>query len=91
MYGTFFADYHFWETDEELRETLQHTYFLLLGIEPDSDPFWIAGMVLRPRLRPWAESEGWYERIGWLRYCTLKSVKEIKWVPQGTAVTLKLV
>ncbi|RFN53395.1 het-domain-containing protein [Fusarium flagelliforme] len=91
MHGTFFADYRFWETDEELRESLQHTYFLLLGIEPDTDPFWIAGMVLKPRLRTWAESEGLYERIGWLRYCTLNSVQETEWVPQGTAVTLKLV
>ncbi|KAJ4128204.1 hypothetical protein NW768_008490 [Fusarium equiseti] len=90
MHGTFFADYRFWETDEELRETLQHAYFLLLGIELDADPFWIAGMVLKPRLGPWAELEESYERIGWLRYCTLKSAKETEWVPQGTAVTLKL-
>ncbi|RBR10225.1 uncharacterized protein FIESC28_09611 [Fusarium coffeatum] len=79
IYGTFFADYRFWETDTELREALQYTYFLLLGIEPDidpGDPFWIAGMVLKPRPGPWAEPEDWYERVGWLRYCSLKSTKE---------------
>jgi hypothetical protein len=91
MPGTFFADYRLWKTETELRESLQHSYFLLIGIENYHDPFWIAGMVLKPRLRPWAESDVWYERIGWLRYRPLKTAKETGWMPQGTGVTLKLV
>ena len=91
MEGTFFADYRSWETETELREIIQHVYFLLISTEEDTDPSWIAGMVLKPRLRPWDESDVCYERIGWLRYCTLEAAKETESAPQGTTVTFKLV
>ncbi|CEI66054.1 hypothetical protein FVEN_g4535 [Fusarium venenatum] len=90
MYGTFFADYRFWETEEELRGTLQHVYFLFLGSETDTDPLWIDGMILRPRSGQWDESNVCYERIGWLRYCTLDSVTESDRTPRGTQSTITL-
>jgi hypothetical protein len=90
MYGDFCADYRFWETEEELRETLQHVYFLFLGTESDTDPLWIDGIVLKPRLHQWDDSKAWYERIGWLRYCTLESVKGSEWTPRGIPSKLRL-
>ncbi|KAK6723700.1 hypothetical protein SNK04_002546 [Fusarium graminearum] len=83
-YGTVYADYRFWEKEEDLRETLKHVYFLLLGTENDTDPLWIDGMILKQRRDQGDESEVCYERIGWLRYCTLESVTESEWTPRGT-------
>ncbi|RGP71287.1 het-domain-containing [Fusarium sporotrichioides] len=92
MYGTFFADYRFWEREEDLRETLQHVYFLLLGTEngfyPD-DPLCIDGIVLKPRPGHFGETKDSYERIGWLQYC-LASVTESEWTPRGTESTVTL-
>ncbi|PTD12320.1 2,4-dichlorophenol 6-monooxygenase [Fusarium culmorum] len=48
-YGTVYADYRFWEKEEDLRETLKHIYFLLLGTENDTGPLWIDGMIIKPR------------------------------------------
>jgi hypothetical protein len=99
MYGNFWPDYRFWETEEELQETLQHVYFLLLGTERRRGPLWIDGLVdplridglvLKPRLHQWKDSKGRYERIGWLRYCTLEYVKESEWTPRGTPSKLTL-
>ena len=89
-YGTFNADYKFWKTEEELQEELQHVIFFLIGREPSHGETgwgvslcWIDGMVLRPVDREGPERGGLcrYERIGWLRYCTLKTHEE--WRPMG--------
>lgn len=84
QHGDFCADYRFWETEEELREALQHAYFLFLGTESDTDPLWIDGIVLKPRPGHFNDTKCSYERIGWLRYCTLESVTESEWTPRGT-------
>ncbi|VTO83975.1 unnamed protein product [Fusarium graminearum] len=83
-YGTVYADYRFWEKEEDLREALKHVYFLIMGTENDTDPLWIDGMILKQRQDQMDESEVCYERICWLRYCTLESVTESEWTPRGT-------
>ncbi|KAH6954181.1 heterokaryon incompatibility protein-domain-containing protein [Fusarium avenaceum] len=89
-HGTFFADYCFWNTEAEFLEALQNVNFLLLGIEEYIDPAWVAGMVLKPCSRQGGESDCWYQRIGWLRYCPPEAVKMPEWMSQGSALTFKL-
>lgn len=88
--GTFNADYKFWDKEEDLQEALQHAVFLFIGTEPDMwgesgrwGTSWAGGILLRPidREGPSMDRLCRYERIGWLRYCTLKSREE--WRPMG--------
>jgi hypothetical protein len=92
-YGSFNADYKFWEKEEELQEELQHAVFFFIGTEPDMgggigwdvtvEYTWADGILLRPvdREGPSIDHLCRYERLGWLRYCTLKTQKE--WRPIG--------
>ncbi|RGP80099.1 heterokaryon incompatibility [Fusarium longipes] len=90
MYGHFTADYRFWESEEELRDKLQHVYFLLVGTKSDSGTLSLYGMMLKPRQDRWDESKDCYERIGWLRYCTLEHMQVSDWAAWRTPSTLNL-
>ncbi|KIL93691.1 hypothetical protein FAVG1_02251 [Fusarium avenaceum] len=89
-YGTFLADYCFWNTEAEFLEALRHVYFLFLGTEEDSDRPLIAGMILKPHSSQWNGSHCSFQRIGWLRYTYPVAVEMSEWMSQGTESTFKL-
>jgi hypothetical protein len=97
-YGDFKADYKFWEKEEELQDELQHAVFFLVGTEPERrwkgwevNYCWVNGIVLRSlnREAPSRDCLSRYERIGWLRFCTLKTHQE--WKPMGSRSKFLLV